>query len=449
MLTRRDLLNAAVGATGLALLPFAQHMRAVAAGDPAKLPKRFVFFTTANGITPSYLIPGFDQASKATGRLDDVNRVVDRPLSEVSLTDCLASLEPLKDRATCITGLSGKMTRGQHSVGYGTLGCYASAEKGKPLGETIDGALCKAFPSIFPHIGVSCNGANGVSALSAGLALPTFRDPLEVYNSLFGVISNDPRAKRRNRFDGHLLDFMAKDVNAFVRRLPAEERGKLDHYLHAYEQMGARHRQLLARRDEIKKLNPMMPAGGEMLWEDKVETMCDLIAQALIAGLTNVAAINTDGNTANAALYGKRSGFDKPTGGHGFGHGGNRRLPFGFNVSMMVKLARTLDAVPEQTPRGVGTMLDNTLLLMASTSGDSHHTRCDNFPMVLIGNCAGKLRMGRHLIIPRHASKGNSTIGTLYTTILHAAGQPRAGFGRLDVSTAKDNQIQPLAELLA
>ena len=52
--------------------------------------------------------------------------------------------------------------------GFGTLGCYATGEKGKPMGETIDGALCKALPSIFPHIGVSCNGVAGVSAVGAG-----------------------------------------------------------------------------------------------------------------------------------------------------------------------------------------------------------------------------------------------------------------------------------------
>ena len=58
MLTRRDLIrNSALGSAGLALLPFTEHMQAHAAGDAAKLPKRFVFLTAANGIDSSYLFP--------------------------------------------------------------------------------------------------------------------------------------------------------------------------------------------------------------------------------------------------------------------------------------------------------------------------------------------------------------------------------------------------------
>lgn len=447
MITRRDILrNAALGSAGIALAPFVQHMQAHAAGDPKKLPKRFVFFTTANGIAPSYLIKDYDRIPDAK-KPDRAETMVDRPLAEAGLSECLKSLAPLTDRTVAITGLSGKMTRGWHSVGYGTLGAYACGDKGGPKGETIDGALCKAFPGIFPHIGVSCNRASGVSAVGVGSALPCYSDPMEVFNNLFGVISDDPQAVRRNKFDGKLLDFMAKDVRAFQQRLPGEERQKLDHYLNAFQQMGARHRQLLAKREELRELNPATVGGGEMLWENKVEAMCDLIVQAMIAGLTNVAAINTDGNGADGAIYGKRTGFDEPQGGHGFGHGpaSQRALPFAFNVSMMAKLAHALDTVPE----GNGTMLDNTLLLMVSTSGDSHHTRCVNFPMVLVGNVGGTLRTGRQILVPGYGKENNRTIGTLYTTLLHAAGLPRDGFGVLDVSTSKENQTNPLAELLA
>ena len=213
--------------------------------------------------------------------------------------------------------------------------------------------------AIFTHIGVSANNASGVSAAGAGSALPTYHDPVEVYNNLFGVISDNPVAKRRNKFDGKLLDFMVGDVKTFEKRLPTNEREKLGHYLNAYEQMSGRHRQLLAKKSELIKLNPQLP-GEELIWEDEVEAHCELIAQAMIAGLTNVAAINTDGNTANNANYGVRSGFEVPAGGHGFGHSGvvKRVKPFGFNVSMMAKMAQMLDAVPE----GDGTMLDNTVL---------------------------------------------------------------------------------------
>jgi hypothetical protein len=454
MITRRQLIvRTSLGAAGLALLPFTEHMQAFAAGKESRLPKRFVFFTTANGIDPAYFLPevkpnkeGNTLQTVGKGGVADVDKIVDRSLAKLGLPTWLKPLEPFIDRTTCISGLSGKMCRGWHSVGFGALGAQPTGDKGKPVSETIDGALAKRFPGIFPHFGVSANKGGSVSAIGPGSALPVYHDPIEVYNNLFGVISNDPRAKRRNKFDGKLLDFMVDDVKSFNKRLPGAERGKLAHYLNAYEQMSVRHRQLLAKRAELQKLNPAEPK-GEMIWEDEVEAHCDLITQAMIAGLTQVAAINTDGNGANAAMYGKRSGFDKPVGGHGFGHGpAHKRVkPFGFNVSMVAKMAKAFDAVPE----GDGTMLDNTLMLMVSTSGSTHHTRCTNFPMLLVGNCNGKLRMGRHIQVPGYGKTENRTIGTMYTTLLHAAGAPRDGFGALDVSTTREHQINPLAELLA
>ena len=446
MLTRRDILrHATLGSAGLALAPFLQHMQAHAAGDAAQLPKRFVFFTTANGIAPSYLIPGYDQVADDK-KPDHVDRVVASPLQPSNLPVPLQSLAPLAKHVATITGLSGKMTRGLHTVGFGTLGAYASGDKGKPRGETIDGALCKAFPSIFPHIGVSCNQAHGVSALGAGAALPCHKDPVEVYHNLFGVISDHPKATRRNQFEGKLLDYMARDVRNFQQGLPSEERQKLEDYLRAFEQMGDRHQQLLAKREELKRLNPKLPTAGELPWEDKVEAMCDLIAQAMIAGLTHVAAINTDGNSQDAAMYSQRCGFQQPQGGHGFGHGpvSQRALPFAYNVSMMARMAQAFQAVPE----GNGTMLDHSLLVMVSTSGDSHHTRCGNFPMLLVGNLGGKLRMGQQIMVPRYGKAENRTIGTLYTTLLHAAGIPRDGFGVLDPTTPREHQVNPLSALL-
>ncbi|MFT5525628.1 MAG: hypothetical protein ACI9G1_000561 [Pirellulaceae bacterium] len=452
MITRRNLVrNTALGTAGLALLPFAEHMQAFAAGDENKPPKRFVFFTTASGIDSGYLLPevapGKDgNTVQSLGHsTTEVDTIVSKPLAEMQLPWWLKSLEPLVDRTTLITGLSGKMCRGFHTVSYGALGAHPAGDKGKPLGETIDGAFSKLLPGIFTHVGVSANGVKGVSAVGAGSSLPTYSDPIEVYNNLFGVISNDPVAQRRNKFDGKLLDFMVGDVTTFSKRLPSDEREKFGHYLNAYEQMSSRHQQLLAKKDELAKLNPQMPA-GELIWEDGVEAHCELIAQAMIAGLTNVAAINTDGNTANNAKYGSRSGFEVPAGGHGFGHSGvdKRVKPFSFNVSMMAKMAEMLKAVPE----GDGTMLDNTVLLMVSTSGSTHHTRSTNFPMLMIGNLGGKLRMGQHIQIPGHGQAENRTIGTMYTTLLHAAGFPRNGFGQFDVFTPAINQKQPLAELL-
>ena len=134
MITRRHLFrDAALGSAGLALLPFTEHMRAFAAGAGAKLPKRFVFFTTANGVDPGYLFPerpdGRDGNTLTPAKEVDgsaIDKIVDRPLADIALPPWLKSLEPVLEHTTCITGLSGKMCRGWHSVGFGALGAHAA-----------------------------------------------------------------------------------------------------------------------------------------------------------------------------------------------------------------------------------------------------------------------------------------------------------------------------------
>ena len=72
-----------------------------------------------------------------------------------------------------------------------------------------------------------------------------------------------------------------------------------------------------------------------------------------------------------------------------------------------------LDAVKE----GDGTMLDNTLIVFMSDSGDGHHPQLYNWPMVLIGNLGGRLKTdGRYLEFPGYGKTNHSTIASLGST---------------------------------
>ena len=115
------------------------------------------------------------------------------------------------------------------------------------------------------------------------------------------------------------------------------------------------------------------------------------------------------------------------------------------HTRQVAKLAAKLDAVKE----GDGTMLDNTLIVFMSDSGDDHHPRLYNWPMVLIGNLGGRLKTdGRYLEFPGYGKTNHSTIASLYTTLLHAAGAPRDSFGQDDISLSGTEQGAPLQTLL-
>lgn len=95
-------------------------------------------------------------------------------------------------------------------------------------------------------------------------------------------------------------------------------------------------------------------------------------------------------------------------------------------------------------------MLDNTLVVFTSDSGDGHHPQLRTWPMVVLGNLGGRLKTGgRYLEFPGYGLANHRTIGSLYSTLLHAAGQPRAKFGLDDIALKDIKQGAPLPELLA
>ena len=55
----------------------------------------------------------------------------------------------------------------------------------------------------------------------------------------------------------------------------------------------------------------------------------------------------------------------------------------------IAKMAKTLEGIPE----GNGNMLDNTLIVYMSCSGGAHHDGQKDWPFVLVGGMAKKLKM--------------------------------------------------------
>ena len=106
---------------------------------------------------------------------------------------------------------------------------------------------------------------------------------------------------------------------------------------------------------------------------------------------------------------------------------------------------KKLEAVPE----GDGTMLDNTVIVFLSDAAEMHHSRCGQWPMVLIPGKNTGLVGGQYIDFPHYMQDGHREIGNLYTTLLHAAGDERKYFGVHD-AMLKGNATSdgPLPELI-
>jgi hypothetical protein len=451
-LNRRDALKGlTLGAGATLLTPILGQLRAHAAGEPAAVRKRVVFVLQTNGMNPAHLLPSGVERPRNGRPTND--RLEETPLAGRTLHTALEPLTPFQDRLALVQGLSGRIALNDHSTNHGCLGCYPGKT---PMAATIDNVLSEALPGIFPHVAVGYGGdtepmSYAFCASGPGKAVPIITSPDLAFRTYFGSVAE---GAGRQAFDRrtNLLDFMADDVRRSRESLAAPQREKFDHYLRAFENLHARQRELVAKADDLRhhapRLGEKQTTGVSSLI---LEAQFEIAAATLLAGLTNVVTITSGGGNQR---FGKFPEFGIPDL-HHIGHGGSyngktyeecfvelRR----FHTRLIAGLARRL----ADTPEGNGTMLDNTVIVYLSDSGEGHHPRLEEWPVVLLGNMGGRLNTaGRYLQFPAYGTRRHRTMANLYCTLLHAAGRPRDTFGVADPGLRDLDQKGTVQELLA
>jgi len=454
--TRRTMMKSvALGAGATLLTPFLGDLAAHAAGDEKKAArKRVVFVMQSNGINPAHLVPeGVKRRPDGRNERPQNDKLEELALTGKTLHKALAPLAPFQDRLALVQGLSGRIALSDHSANHGALGVYP-ANKG-PMGQTIDSAVADALPATFRHVALGYGGGTDTmnytfSASGPGKAVPIVCSPDLAFKGLFGSVAE---GAGRKAFDqrSHLLDFMADDVKQSRAALAGEERQKFDRYLEAFESLRDRQAELLAKADDLKRHVPKL---GDKQTATKssliLEAQFEIAAAALLAGVTNVVTLISGGG---GQRFGQFPEFGIPDL-HHIGHGGSYdgktyeecfvelRV---FHTKLIAGLAKKL----ADTPEGDGTMLDNTLIVYLSDSGESHHPGLHEWPVVLLGDLGGKLKTrGRYLQFPAYGTKAHRTMANLYCTLLHAVGKPTDKFGVPDPGLKDVNQNGVVSELL-
>lgn len=455
-LNRREILKGvSLGAGAMFLTPMLQQLQAQASGS-AHLPRRFVFVLEGNGFNPDQARPAHVPHIRGQAMVANSDTLRDIPLGNHELPFALQPLEAFRNRMCIVQGLSGRICGGGHSNNFGALGVYPG--KQDAYGETIDIALSRALPATFPQVGlgiadkVDSSIIYNVSAAGRGRPMPTVIKPDQAYANLFGSIAP---GNGRSAFDTrtNLLDTVREDLRSLENQLAGEERQRLGSYVNAFETMRNRQADLLSREAMLRRHAPQVSKKYTSIVEtERLEAMFDIGGAALVCGLTNVLTIASGSGDPYFGIT--FSGLGINLGKHGIGHGGSyngvdsRTLSARirrFHLEQVAKLARQLDAIPE----GNGTMLDNTLIVYLSDSAEQHHSRCYEWPFLLLGNLGGRLKTaGRYLEYPRYGRNGHRTIANLYCTFLHAAGVRQDEFGVADPALRGLDQRGPLSELL-
>lgn len=466
--SRRELLRkAGFGAGALTLTPILSQIQAQAAGQ--QLPPRFVFVVEGNGLEAPHITPaGYERPNVHVGKpkipnMSGVTELIDEPHAGRELPESLQPIEAWRDRLTVVHGLSGRIAGGGHSNDFGALGAYncgsGVGHSGAPSGETIDVALGKKLGGVFTHVGIGISNRAeddviyNCSAWGASQPTPTICQPMTAYGSLFGSVAG---GNSKAEFDAktNLLDFLRDDVKRLQNQVAVEERAKLEAHVKGFEDMRHRQSRLGEIEGTLRRTAPEMTDKFKSEVEsDRLDAHFDIAAAALIGGLTNSLTIASGvGNPYFSVTF---SGLGIDIGKHSIGHGGGfegmspdqlKVKIHKFHFQLMADLMRKLEAVPE----GDGTMLDNTVIVYLSDAAEAHHSRCGQWPFVLIPGKNTGLKGGQYIDFPHYMQDGHREIGNLYTTLLHAAGDKREFFGVHD-AMLKGNATGdgPLPELMA
>ncbi len=466
--TRRTFLKTlGLGAGAALFAPFLGNV--FAAGDR---PRRFVIFVEGNGIEPhNFLSSATASALEAAGAEDlAATRHLyrsyrhDSPVltqsSGLSDAPSLGSLgavngQPsLEDKAAVVLGLSSKITGGGHSTEAGALSCTRSPV-GSPTDMTIDHYLAtlEGVRNGAPFAAVRLGVAGGDTRLNYSTCAfgpdrpaPITCDPTMAFNSLFGSVASGAGAARFTE-RRELLDFAVADVDRALENFSGNsvERRKLERYLESLENMVNRQEKIQAMQGPLEAVKPDEPSESALYTSDspldRLQAQVDMATAALIGGLTNVVVIALGTGAHHFALqypslidlYPDQEMLGGHDARHAAEHGNQAFVDLltaitDRHVSMMASMARALDATPEATADG--TMLDNTLMVYMSDNGEKHHSRAEEWPMLLVGGSAlGFETDGRSVVFPANGNDNNRQVSNLFNCLGHAAGADLNTFG--------------------
>ena len=453
-LSRRNLLKGLSLGSGAMLLP-SMAKRVLANAEGKTSTPRFVFVVQSNGFDAVQACP----ESIPFQKYEDREKFETIDLGEHKLPKGLAPLEELKSKTTILQGLSGRCTGGRHSTWGGCLGMYRiSGANHSPKSVTIDYQLGETKPGILPWVGVGmASGAQdalmNISARAPHKSMPIILKPEKAYNAFFSVAAGGDREKNFH-LKRNLLDYMVGDVKKTRSALGSLAGEELDAYLSAYDQLAARQYKLLANKETLKKAAPKLDDRfTSEIATQRLEAQFELAASSLIGGLSNVATITAAATEINAQPY---LGIGIDLSNHAYGHmGGNKRDAKGvphyekvrnWLFGLIAKMAKRL----EDTPEGSGNMLDNTVIVYMSDAPDTHHSTCYEWPLVIVGNLKGKMRLGgQYINFPGYGKPGHRTVGCLYNSFLRSVGTKQEMFGSIDPDLdLQAMQTGPLTELM-
>lgn len=281
------------------------------------------------------------------------------------------------------------------------------------------------------------DGISMIYGSNISWASPTKPATKEIYPSrTFDQLVGDGRGRKLDR---SILDTVLDDARSLQPRVSAGDRKKLDEYLESIRDIekrldrAAKEERLEGWRPTLKQ--PNMPRPGEQIPQnvpEHMKLMMDLIVLAFQMDKSRIATLmlNNDLSQMNFKfLEGVRGALHLD-----LTHNGKAPeleamylKTNQFHMQQLTYLVKRLKEIDE----GGTSLLDNSILMFASSLFDGDAHSADQLPIVLAGKAGGALKTGRIL---DYLDKGddNRRACSLYLSLMDMMGVPLDRFGDTD-----------------
>ncbi|NNE01059.1 MAG: DUF1552 domain-containing protein [Pirellulaceae bacterium] len=354
---------------------------------------------------------------------------------DLPTTPTLQPLARVREKVTLITGMDRTFQNGT-DVHAQCASCFLSSAapydnsirtSAWPLDRTLDHVVADqiAGDTPFPTLEFSCNSHkdnkesiyfDNISWYGTGHVAPSLRDPLQVYQRLFGT-------EEQKSYQA-ITDLVLGDARSLKQELGYSDRHKFDEYFDAVRTIEQRIDRMDAMRSELANVSIDEPATAQLPRGEYIRLMGDLMIIAFQTGLTNVATLMI-GPERWDSPYMFDGLFDKPMSHHKMSHNQKTYTPEllkvdHFHMQQFAYLVEKMDSIVESNGT---TMLDNTLLTYGSGLGDGATHQYNDLPIVVAGGKALGFTNGGHLHCPN-----GTPLANLWLTQARAMGVKRDRF---------------------
>jgi hypothetical protein len=392
-------------------------------GQATSFPRRLVIFFTGNGTIADQFIP--------TGTT-----------TNFTLPRILRPLEPFRSKLLVLDGLD-NIIRGPGITGHvkamGTLltgtemvlGPSGREEDATVGGPSVDQFIASRlmagtrFESLEFAAGTTSVGqpiARHMSYKATRQPVLGEKDPVRMFDRLFGAVSGDPVAAQRLITKRTLaFDRVNADFAALRTTVGAEDRARLD--AHAQSLVEIERRALATQGVACTRPSrPTVTTDEPAL----ARSLMDLLHRALACDLTRVATFQF----GSAQSGGRFPWLGFSDGFHTLSHAGDsdlvaREKLVKINEWYAQQFAYLLGKL-DSTQEGDGTLLDNTTVVWVNelSTGNTHLRT--NIPIVMAGGMGGKFKMGRFIQLP---TTGRQYHNDLLLSLVQGMDVPATTFG--------------------